>query len=142
MNAVIRTEELAKRFGRVTALEGVSLEIPPGVVWALLGRNGDGKSTLVSRRFADVHVDVACLRLALRAYQLEHGRYPDRLEELVPKYMPEIPQVPGSTTSFGLRYPRATSPEDAARMALTLTAGIAEFPLEPPPGEDEEATGE
>ncbi len=47
MNAVIRTERLSKRFAHVTALDDVSLEVPPGAVWALLGRNGAGKSTLI-----------------------------------------------------------------------------------------------
>ncbi len=34
------------RYGRVSALEGVTLDVPPGSVYALLGRNGAGKSSL------------------------------------------------------------------------------------------------
>ena len=38
---------MSKRFGRVTALEQVSMTLQPGTVHALLGENGAGKSTLV-----------------------------------------------------------------------------------------------
>ena len=38
---------LTVRYGRVVALVGVSLAVPPGAVYALLGRNGAGKSSLV-----------------------------------------------------------------------------------------------
>ena len=47
MTAVIRLDKLTKRFGTETALDAVSLEVPPGVVFALLGENGAGKTTAI-----------------------------------------------------------------------------------------------
>lgn len=42
---MIRAEGLAKSFGKVRAVEGVSLTAPDGRITALLGPNGAGKST-------------------------------------------------------------------------------------------------
>ena len=47
MDPVIRLDEVTKRFGANTALSKVSLEVPPGVVFALLGENGAGKTTAI-----------------------------------------------------------------------------------------------
>ena len=42
---MIRVEQLAKRFGRVEAVRGVSFDCPDGQITGLLGPNGAGKST-------------------------------------------------------------------------------------------------
>ncbi len=43
----IRTEDIVKRFGAVTALAGVTMHLAKGEVLGLIGDNGAGKSTLV-----------------------------------------------------------------------------------------------
>lgn len=43
----IRIEGLTVRYGRSTVCEDISLAVVPGAVYALLGRNGAGKSSLV-----------------------------------------------------------------------------------------------
>jgi len=43
----IITRDLTKRFGRLTAVDGLDLEIPRGQVFGLLGPNGAGKTTTI-----------------------------------------------------------------------------------------------
>jgi oleandomycin transport system ATP-binding protein len=43
----ICTEGLVKRYGKTTALAGLDLAVPPGIVQGVLGPNGAGKTTLV-----------------------------------------------------------------------------------------------
>jgi len=43
----IRTQELAKRYGSITALAGLTMTIPRGDIFGFLGPNGAGKTTAV-----------------------------------------------------------------------------------------------
>lgn len=45
--AAIRTHDLSKHFGKVRALEGLSLDVNPGEVFGFLGPNGAGKTTTI-----------------------------------------------------------------------------------------------
>lgn len=47
MTEMIRASGLVKRYGDVTALDGVDLVVPEGTVLGLLGPNGAGKTTVV-----------------------------------------------------------------------------------------------
>lgn len=44
---VISTRGLTKRYGKVLAVDGVNLDVPRGKVFALMGRNGAGKTSII-----------------------------------------------------------------------------------------------
>ncbi|MDD5473238.1 MAG: ATP-binding cassette domain-containing protein [Candidatus Methanoperedens sp.] len=45
---VIKTEGLTKKYGKLTAVDGLNLEVNEGEIFGLLGPNGAGKTTLIS----------------------------------------------------------------------------------------------
>jgi ABC-2 type transport system ATP-binding protein len=47
MTSAIQTENLVKKFRRVDALRGLTLNVGPGAVYALVGPNGAGKTTAI-----------------------------------------------------------------------------------------------
>ena len=47
MTALIRTQHLTKKYASTEALNGLSVEVPEGAVFALIGPNGAGKTTAI-----------------------------------------------------------------------------------------------
>lgn len=47
MSVAIETHNLVKRYGDVTAVDGLSLRVDPGEIYAFLGLNGAGKTTTI-----------------------------------------------------------------------------------------------
>jgi ABC-2 type transport system ATP-binding protein len=47
MNVAIKTDNLVKRYGDVTAVNGLSLRVATGEIYAFLGLNGAGKTTTI-----------------------------------------------------------------------------------------------
>src|SRR5262252_10293894 len=47
LGLAIRTQQLTKRYGTRAAVDGVSLEVPTGVIAGFVGPNGAGKTTTI-----------------------------------------------------------------------------------------------
>ncbi|MCJ7711406.1 MAG: ATP-binding cassette domain-containing protein, partial [Chloroflexi bacterium] len=45
--AAVHAVGLVKRFGAVTAVDGMTFDLEPGRIYGLLGPNGSGKTTLI-----------------------------------------------------------------------------------------------
>ncbi len=63
MDALIEADGLTKKFGKVQALAGLSLTLPPGEPVAILGPNGAGKTTFIRMVATLIEPDRGTLRV-------------------------------------------------------------------------------
>ncbi|MBI2171159.1 MAG: ABC transporter ATP-binding protein [Chloroflexi bacterium] len=61
--AIIEMEELAKQYGAVTAVDKLTLSVPQGEIFGLLGPNGSGKTTILSMALGLVSPSSGSIRL-------------------------------------------------------------------------------
>ncbi|MGW5047482.1 ABC transporter ATP-binding protein [Streptomyces griseoluteus] len=91
MMSVIKTAGLTRRFGEVTALEGLTVELPRAGVIGLVGPNGSGKSTLI-RMLLGLIAPTSGTAEVLDEPISEPGRYLHRVGALVenPAFVPGL----------------------------------------------------
>jgi simple sugar transport system ATP-binding protein len=79
MADLLRMEQITKRFGPVTANDGISLEVAEGEVHALLGENGAGKTTLMNILFGLSRPDAGTIAIQGRRAEIASPRVAMRL---------------------------------------------------------------
>ena len=100
MNGIVQVNDLVKRFGDVTAVDGVSFEIAEGEIFGLLGPNGAGKTTTISA--------ISCLLDPDSGEVLVDGRSTRRDSVAVRRALGVVPQeialYPTLTAAENLRF--------------------------------------
>ncbi len=79
MEQMVEAEDLRKRYGKVQALDGLTLSAPAGGVLAVLGPNGAGKTTFVRTMATLTRPDGGTLRVA----GVDARRDPKRVRALI-----------------------------------------------------------
>ncbi|WP_441231474.1 ABC transporter ATP-binding protein [Tardiphaga sp. 215_C5_N2_1] len=61
--AIITARGVTRRFGGLVALDSVDLDVPKGIVQAIIGPNGSGKTTLLNALSGASHADAGSIRI-------------------------------------------------------------------------------
>jgi ABC-2 type transport system ATP-binding protein len=109
--AVVAITDLSRRFGSKTVLDNVSLYVPKGGVFGLVGENGAGKTTLIKHILGLLTAETG----AVRVFGLDPAAEPVSVLGRI-GYLSEQPDLPGwMRVDELLRYTRAFYPNwDAA----------------------------
>lgn len=86
--SVIEIDNVSKRFGATQAMDSVSLTVPSGVVFALLGENGAGKTTTIRTLLGLEQPDSG----SIRVLDLQPQRDGIEIRRRV-GYVPDAPQL-------------------------------------------------
>jgi branched-chain amino acid transport system ATP-binding protein len=60
---IITARGVTRRFGGLTALDNIDLDVPAGIVQAIIGPNGSGKTTLLNALSGASHADAGSIRI-------------------------------------------------------------------------------
>jgi branched-chain amino acid transport system ATP-binding protein len=66
LEPIITARGVTRRFGGLVALDNVDLDVPAGIVQAIIGPNGSGKTTLLNALSGASHADAGSIRIAGR----------------------------------------------------------------------------
>jgi branched-chain amino acid transport system ATP-binding protein len=61
--ALVAARGVTRRFGGLVALDAVDLDVPRGIVQAVIGPNGSGKTTLLNALSGASHADAGSIRI-------------------------------------------------------------------------------
>jgi ABC-2 type transport system ATP-binding protein len=101
--AVVAITNLSRRFGSKTVLEDVSLYVPPGSVFGLVGENGAGKTTLIKHILGLLRAESG----SVRVFGIDPVADPVSVLRRI-GYLSEQPDLPGwMRVDELLRYTRA-----------------------------------
>src|SRR3954469_20922591 len=68
----VRAEDLTKRYGSLTAVDGIDISVAEGEVYGVLGPNGAGKTTFLRMLFGLIRPDAGTLEIFGRSWP-RHG---------------------------------------------------------------------
>ncbi len=124
---MLRLEGLKKRFGAVTAVDGLSLEVAKGEIFGLLGPNGAGKSTTIGLAMGLLKPDEGGVTIQ------GHGRPADSRARAALGVAPQAEALYEDLTGLenlvffarllGVPRPRSAAEETLDRVGLTARAG-------------------
>ena len=123
--SLLKVTDLDVRYGTSQALFGVSTEVPPGSVLAVLGANGAGKSTLA--RTVSGLVPPAAGKIFFDGKDIT-GKHPHRIRKLGLTYIPEGRGIfPGLSVVDNLRM--AVAQEKRHDRPNAIDRAIEMFPV-------------
>lgn len=93
METSVSVSEVVKRYGSVTALDRVSMQMAPGRVYGILGPNGSGKTTLLRLINSIIYPDSG----KIMVNGMDTREMPDEIKKIV-GYVPETPVLYESLT--------------------------------------------
>jgi len=84
-NGILHIEQLCKKYGTKHVLKDLSLSVPKGSVFGLLGKNGEGKTTLIKSLLGLIKPDSGSL--------LTLGKDPWNLDDSIKERIGYVPQM-------------------------------------------------
>src|SRR5215216_5257855 len=92
---ILETEALTRRFGKLTAVDALTVSVERGEVFGLLGPNGAGKTTVIKKLTTLLPPTSGVARVAGH----DIARHPGRVRRAI-GYVPQMVSVDGSLTGY------------------------------------------
>ena len=119
---MIQISDLNKKFGKLTVLNGLDLEIDSGGIFAILGPNGSGKTTLIKSVLGMVIPDKGDIKLKGESV-LNKWNYRNEIN-----YLPQIANFPANLTVKELiKMVKNLRPKKASDKELIELFGLEAF---------------